>query len=360
MEQNNINNKELPKKQPLIKIITTFILKNILTFLQGFAMGVANIIPGISGGTVILVMGLYDKFIQTLSNVSKWITSIFRFLFGFKKEHRDKAYQNFKAVDWVWAIFLFVGRGLAILIISSFMKFAIDNYPSQTYGAFFGLILASVIIPFEKMEKKGLFEFLALIIGFALLFWFSGLEAFEATNNPSWILLPIAGIIATSAMILPGISGSFLLVMLGVHSYIFGLAPMILQGKLFTFEVAIPLILYAIGWIIGILSFSRFLNFFLKKFHSVSMGFLIGLMLGSLRKIYPFLYMAKREDGMTIDRIPKLLFWNMPEELPLLKYLSSFEFISVMICLVTGIALVLTLHFISRYITAKKRTLNNG
>lgn len=330
-------------------------LNMIITFIQGFAMGVSNIIPGVSGGTIALVMGIYAKFIEILSSISKWISSFFIYLFSpVKKEKGQESLKQFKAIDWLWAIILFLGRGIAVIIASGLMKYLLENFPAQTYGAFFGLILASVIVPWEKMDRKGIKEVIAIIIGFGFLFWFSGLSAFHNTSTPPLWLLPLAGALATSAMILPGISGSFLLLMIGVHTFIISIPGKILDGQLFTFGVAIPLLLYGLGWLFGLLSFSRVLDYMLKRFHSVTMGFLIGLMLGSLRKIYPFLYLSAKEEGQGADEIPKLLFWNMPEDLTLTKYLSSTEFISILICMMLGSAMILILHYSAKSITSAK------
>ncbi len=335
-------------------------IKYLFTFGQGFIMGISNIIPGVSGGTIALVMGIYTRFIKALSDVSRWFTSVLAFLASFKESYKQRVKDRFRDVEWLWVIFLFVGRGIAVLLASSLMKYLIENYPSQTYGAFFGLIIASVVVPGSKMERIKLPEILATVIGFVLLYWFSGLETFYTNSNPAFWLLILGGFVATSAMILPGISGSFLLLMLGVHTFIFGLATKILHGQLFTAGVIIPLILYAIGWVGGLLTFSRFLNWLLKRYHSVTMGFLIGLMLGSLRKIYPFINIYVRQPDMKIDEIPKLIFWDMPEGLPLSDYLTGWEFISIMICMVLGIALVLSLHFISIKLKSEKRFQTNN
>ncbi len=329
------------------------IISCIITFIQGFTMGVSNVIPGVSGGTVALVMGIYTKFIEILSSISKWISSFFIYLFsGLKKEKSIKASTRFKSIDWLWTIVLFLGRGIAVIIASGLMKYLLEHFPAQTYGVFFGLILASVIVPWEKMEKKGIKELVAIIIGFAFLFWFSGLPAFRNTSTPPLWLLPLAGALATSAMILPGISGSFILLMIGVHTFIISIPGKILDGQLFTFGVVVPLFLYGVGWVFGLLSFSRVLDYLLKRFHSITMGFLIGLMLGSLRKIYPFLHTSPETRGLSADEIPKLLFWDLPEGVSLSEYLSGIEFISIIICIVAGAGTIIVLHYTAKSFTS--------
>lgn len=338
-------------KQSIIKVV----LNKVLTFFQGLLMGIANVIPGVSGGTILLVLGVYSRFIDFLSAVSKVVTALFRRIFIHTDESKAVLKDHFRSVDWLWGVLLFLGRGIAVLIAAGFMIFFLEVYPAQTYGLFFGLILASIIVPISKMERKGVFELLGFVIAFGLLFWFSGVEVSSGTESaPALWLLLIAGYIATSAMVLPGISGSFLLLMMGVHTFIFSRASLILQGELFTFAVAVPLILYGIGWVGGILSFPRVLNYFLKKHHSVTMAVLGGLMLGSLRRIYPFLDTAQNTEGMKADRIPKLLFWDMPDNTPLADYLNSCEFISILCCIVSGITIVLAIHFIGKHFDAKK------
>jgi putative membrane protein len=313
-----------------------FYYENLLTFVKGFIIGSSNVVPGISGGTIALIMGIYKRFIKALNDISKWVTSLFSYLIGFKAEKKALTYKNFKDIDWIWVIFLFTGRGIAILLVSALMRYLFENFPGQTYGTFCGLILASVFFPYEKMKKKGLKELIAMIIAFVLLFWFSGLETFETTTEPALWLLVISGIVATSAMILPGISGSFLLVMLGVHFYIFGLASLILEGQLS--KVILPFILYGFGWLVGILSFSRLLNLLLNRYYNITMAFLIGLMLGSLRKIYPF-FLENTDKITELKETPKIMMWDMT-----LEYLLSSQFISTLICMIVGFTVIFIVH----------------
>ncbi len=319
------------------------IITYIIAFLQGFAMGISNIIPGVSGGTIALVMGIYTRFIKAISDISKWITSLLKKI----KATSEKKGIKFREIEWFWIISLMVGRGIAVIVASGLIRYFIDYYPSQTYGLFFGLILASVIVPGSKIKRFRFYEFLAVLIGFILLFWFSGLETFYTNPSPPMWLLLVGGFMATSAMILPGISGSFLLLIIGIHYFVFGIPSKILHGELFTYSVMMPLLFYSVGWILGILSFSRFINYSLKNHHDITMSFLIGLMLGSLRKIYPFLLLSERQPNMKIDEIPKIFFWNMPKGLSLGNYICSMDFISVMISLLVGVAVVITLHKVS-------------
>jgi putative membrane protein len=392
------------------------------TLLSGFAIGIANVIPGVSGGTFALVLGIYDNFITAFDDISRWVTTLIRFLFGFRKEYWEKHRAVTRSANWLWILILFVGIIVAIVATSGVITYLLENYPAQTYGLFFGLIVASVVVPWSKMEKKGFPQFIALIIAFAGLFFLTGMEPnpnylpvsgvqvntshqaniveWEAYNTDSgmdyayyvfrsttksdnledyirigvtketeyeddevkpdttyyytvravesspvfWFVI-IASAISAAAMILPGLSGSFLLLLMGVYSHIFGSFSTLFSNP----GESLPAIaLYALGIVIGLLAFARVLKWFLAKYHSITMGFLIGLMLGSLRMIYPFLDTKNAIKGAEADEIPKLLFWDMPSNVNLGDYLASGEFISIVACLVFGVAVVLILHFATK------------
>lgn len=392
------------------------IISYIKTLVAGGLIGIANVIPGVSGGTFALVLGIYDRFIGAFNDLGRWFISLVAFLFGFKKEKRQRHREITKSIDWLWILFLFIGIISAIIVTSGGVKYLLENYPAQTYGLFFGLILASVVVPWSKMERKGIPELIAFVIAFALLFWFSGIEfqadyneveykvykseqlitiKWEQSKTPSeyhifrtdkntdnideyflrkitkgeqytdkevdtskideyryivksvsvspvfWYVF-LASALSAAAMVLPGLSGSFILLLMGVYGYIFGSFSALFTD--FTASIG-PLMLYGVGIVVGLLSFSKFLKWLLNKHHSITMAFLIGLMLGSLRVIYPFLDTKNAISGMDADEIPKLYFWNMPDNVKLGEYLTSMEFISIIVSFVIGIALVLILHF---------------
>ncbi len=396
-------------------------LQYIKTLLSGFAIGIANVIPGVSGGTFALILGIYDEFIGAFDGILRWILAFIKFIFGFKKENWEKFKQVSKEVNWSWIIILFVGMLLAIVLTSGLVTWLLTRYPAQTYGAFFGFILASVVVPWSKMEKKALPEFLAIIIGFVLLFLLTGYEpnidylevsgvthtdhpdegfnliewdAYDSDNgvnyayyvfrsvkdsnnledyikigitknlsyeddelnsrteyrytvravvsDPAFWFVIVASAISAAAMILPGLSGSFLLLLMGVYSYIVGSFSTLFSDPMGSIP---PLFIYAIGMAMGLLLFARVLKHLLNKYHSVTMGFLIGLMLGSLRLIYPFLDKLNAVSGAEADEIPKLLFWDMPSNVSLSKYLRSGEFLTIIACFVIGFAMVLIMHF---------------
>lgn len=277
-------------------------------YLKGVIIGVANIIPGVSGGTMALVLGIYERLIDALHNISSdTIVSILK-LFRFRKENFEAFKTEMKRIDAVFLLCLGVGALSAIIALAELMTYLLKHQHDPTYGFFFGLVLLSVIAPFQLIKKKTLPVFLAIIIAMssvlAISYAVSGdamlhkaqkkyelqinssqnTQAASASSQQSALILKylylfFLGAVSISAMILPGVSGSFLLLLLGGY---FEILEAITTRN-------IPVLgAFALGCIIGILLFTRFLDFLLKKWYDPTMGFLVGLVLGSLWMIWPF------------------------------------------------------------------------
>lgn len=216
--------------------------------IKGIGVGIANLIPGVSGGTIALILGIYEDLIAALRSIN------LRFLLP-----------------------LSIGIIGALLAGAKVIPAVIENYPLVTQAFFCGLILASVREPFRHLEKRGRIEFLIGLAGFLLAFVVVGMtQSFSPT--PSLVFIFICGFITTCAMILPGISGALILVLLGQYKTV-------LEALR---DLEIPIIVpFALGCLAGVLIFARFLSFLLHRYHSQTMAFLIGLMLGSLRAVWP-------------------------------------------------------------------------
>lgn len=260
---------------------------SVLRFLQGMVMGIAQIIPGVSGGTLALVMGIYERFLGLLNSIGGWLTS-WRSLLS---RTPTKGWQQQKAallrIDWLFAVLLAAGMGSAILLSSGLIEKALLHYKAQTYGFFCGLILVSVIVPWQKLERRGRFELLAGVVGFVLLFWLGSLSEGNGLQSPSPLLFFLGGAVSISAMILPGLSGSFVLLVMGLYQPVIAMINAVKGGDLNS-QLLLSLGLFAAGMVIGLFSFAKVLEWLLKRCHSMTMAFLIGLMFGSLRKIFPF------------------------------------------------------------------------
>lgn len=238
-----------------------------LIFIRGVLMGSADIVPGVSGGTIALITGIYAHLVEAISKI--------RFGFVkplFKGDFNGFLTQLFDEIDFKFFIPLVLGIGVAFLTLAKVVTYCMDTYTAWTYSFFLGLIIASAVILFRKLNEINLKNLLFALIGAILTFIFVSLNPIAA--NHSLLIIFISGMIAICAMILPGISGSFLLLLLGQYKYMLNA----LHQLHFT-----EIIVFVVGAVIGILGFSKILNYLLKNHEEVTMAFLIGVMLGSLK-----------------------------------------------------------------------------
>lgn len=241
--------------------------------LKGFAMGVADIVPGVSGGTVALITGIYDDLISSISSVNKSF---------FSKIIRFEIRSAFNHINGAFLLPLFIGILTAIISMSKLMHFLMKEYSYQTWSLFFGLILASIVyIAKNTSGIKSLKSVLLIILGTGVGY---GVTSLIPVQTPQTLLMVFfSGCIAICAMILPGISGSFILLILGKYLYITSAIKDPFGG-----DNIFILMTFAFGCLIGLLSFSKLLNYLLKNFHTPLMCVLIGFMIGSLKKIWPW------------------------------------------------------------------------
>ncbi|WP_406535000.1 DUF368 domain-containing protein [Methanobrevibacter sp.] len=230
-------------------------------------MGSADIVPGVSGGTIALITGIYAYLVEAISKIK----------FGFVKpllKGDINGFINglFDEIDFKFFIPLVLGIGVAFLTLAKVVTYCMDVHTALTYSFFLGLIIASAVILFKKLNEINLKNILFALIGAVLTFIFVSLNPIAA--NHSLPVIFISGMIAICAMILPGISGSFLLLLLGQYKY--------MLNALHQLHLA-DIIVFVIGAVIGILGFSKILNYLLKNHEKITMAFLIGVMMGSLK-----------------------------------------------------------------------------
>ncbi|MFI0429480.1 DUF368 domain-containing protein [Mariniflexile sp. HMF6888] len=236
--------------------------------LKGLAMGAADAVPGVSGGTIAFISGIYEELVSTISNVN---TSLFKTL-----------YNKGLIAFWNQANGNFVLALLSGIIISyvSFMKLAkylLENHPVLIWSFFFGLIIASIYFVGKQITKWNLPVIIAFIIGAGIAFYITMLPALSTNNSPYFLF--IAGAIAICAMILPGISGSFILIILGAYKT--------LSDAIHDIDIK-KIILFVAGAIIGLLSFSHVLKWLFKHYYNITLALLTGFILGSLNKVWPW------------------------------------------------------------------------
>ena len=234
-------------------------------------MGASDVVPGVSGGTVALVLGIYEGLIGNISTGSK---ALGRLLKGDVGGFID----GLKSVDWLFLIPLLAGIGTAVVILAGIIETALHDFPEAMAGLFFGLVIGSIVV------AKGLLKaptaehaIIAVVVGIVLF----GLLGFQSgpIAEPGALTFIVAGSLAICAMILPGISGSFILLMIGMYSAVLNAV-----DERIISEIA----LVGIGAIIGLALFSSFLTYLLDNFHDRVMATLIGLMIGSLRVLWPW------------------------------------------------------------------------
>ncbi|MCL1128271.1 DUF368 domain-containing protein [Shewanella sairae] len=238
------------------------------TYLKGMAMGAADVVPGVSGGTIAFIAGILDPLLESIKKINPS-------LFGVIKEKGIKA--AFMHINGPFLLCVFGGILTSIFTLAKLITYLLDTHPIPVWSFFFGLIVISVI-HMLKQVKGFTFGRLALFVVGVVFAW--GITMLNPIAlEMTYLNVFLGGCIAITAMILPGISGSFILLLLGLYT------PVI--GAVKNFELGI-IVTFAAGAAIGILCFSHVLSALLRKFHDATLVFLIGLMLGTLGKIWPW------------------------------------------------------------------------
>lgn len=247
-----------------------------INIVKGFLIGIANVIPGVSGGTFALILGIYDRMIKALGGIN---LNIARLIFS-----PAKFIKEFKKMDGFFLLELAAGAVVAIGSLSWVIDYVLRIYPAMTLAFFMGLIIQSIAVPYKMIEKKGARNFIFILPGIMLVMAVYNLK-FDVVE----ISLPvvfISGVLAVSAMILPGISGSFLLLVFGLYESVIN------NIKLFTASLELGsfifLVTFALGCMAGLVLFVRLMKLLFKKYPDKTLAFLIGLVLGSIVVLWPF------------------------------------------------------------------------
>ncbi|MDD9206212.1 DUF368 domain-containing protein [Georgenia sp. 10Sc9-8] len=245
--------------------------------LRGFLMGSADIVPGVSGGTVALVLGIYGRLVAAIRSVVAAMASLAR-------ADLPEAGRRLRAVPWVWLLALLGGVGAAILLLAALLERLLEQHPEPMAGLFFGLIVGAVVISWRLVRRVTWSSLVLTGLVAAAFFLLLGLqesthaEGTELATRPWWAFF-LAGAVAICAMILPGISGSFILLMLGMYTEVLGAVD----------DRNLPVLLaFLAGAAVGLASFSTLLSWLLEHYHDTVLAVLIGLMLGSLRILWPW------------------------------------------------------------------------
>lgn len=257
---------------------------------KGACMGAADVIPGVSGGTIAFITGIYDQLIGSINSING--TALKLFFSGKFKEF-------WKHINGSFLVSLFCGILVSVLSLAGLMQYLLEHHPIQTWAFFFGLIVASSIFILRGIQgwnmKSAMFPVLGVVLGIVVC-------TLSPTQTPDalWFIF-LSGAIAICAMILPGISGSFILLILGKYKYIMGAITGLTTGAAVG-ESLVILCVFAVGAVCGILAFSRLLHWLLARFNKETLMVLAGFIIGSLVKVWPWSNM----EAIVISQFPEI------------------------------------------------------
>jgi len=247
--------------------------------IKGMGMGAANVIPGVSGGTIALITGIFERIINAIKSID---------IVAFRLLLKGKFKELIVHTDFYFLLAVFSGMVISILTLARLFEFLFSHYPVYIWSFFFGLILASIYFVGKTVSKWTVSVVISFIVSAALAVWVSFLN--PAAPNDSFVYLILCGIVAICSMILPGISGSFVLLLMGNYELV-----MIDAVNEINLKVLFPA---GIGMVIGLIAFSHILSWVYKKFRDHTISVLTGFILGSLSIIWPWKNAIYRTDSL--------------------------------------------------------------
>lgn len=243
---------------------------------KGACMGAADVIPGVSGGTIAFIMGIYDEFIGSIARIDSEAVKLLL---------KGRIREFWKHINGTFLLSLVAGIGVSVVALAGLMQMLLSDFPIQTWAFFFGLIVASSIFILRGISgwkmSDGLFLVLGCVLGVVVC-------TLSPTRTPDalWFIF-LSGAIAICAMVLPGISGSFILLILGKYQFIMERITEIVSGINLASNILVMAV-FLIGAVVGILSFSKFLHWLLARWHKETLIVLAGFIIGSLVKVWPW------------------------------------------------------------------------
>ena len=269
-------------------------------FLCGFIMGGADVVPGVSGGTMAFILGIYDELVESIRRFTSW--NCFSILF------RLQFQQALRSLPWPFMLSLGLGILVAIAIFATPIQWMLENRLPQILAFFFGLVLASAVAVLPRIRRWDGGRLIALLAGTAAGWLIVGLPLLQnPPDSPFYLIL--CGAIAICAMILPGISGSFILLLMGKYDYVLNSVHELKSG-INPVENLGTLLLFCLGIFLGISGFIRLLSYFLHRFYDITIAILIGFMLGSLRKVWPWKFDNNIENHNILPAVIDETFWQ--------------------------------------------------
>jgi len=243
-------------------------LQYLIIMAKGLAMGAADAVPGVSGGTIAFISGIYEELVTTISNVN---------LSLFKTLKNEGLTAFWRQLNGNFLVALLTGISISFITFMRLAKYLLENHPILIWSFFFGLIIASILYIGKQIVSWNIKIFVSIIIGAIIAYYITTIPSLANNDNPYFLF--IAGAIAICAMILPGISGSFILVILGAYKTLSDAVHDVDMKKI---------LIFIAGAVVGLLSFSRLLKWLFKHYENTTLAVLTGFIIGSLNKVWPW------------------------------------------------------------------------
>lgn len=262
--------------------------------LKGIGMGAADVVPGVSGGTIALIVGIYEELVNSIKSVN---LHALKLLFTFK-------FADFwRQINGSFLLSVVSGILISIYSLAKLVTFLLENHPVMIWAFFFGLVLSSIYYVVKNVSEWNVMNVFMFLVGTAVAYYITIVTPTSTTNDLWFIFL--SGAIAICAMILPGISGSFILLLLGKYEY--------MMSAVKNLDIFL-LVVFAAGALVGIVLFSRLLSYLLANFYNITISLLSGFMLGSLNKVWPWkLPLSYAPDGAVLTErniLPDAYMWE--------------------------------------------------
>lgn len=318
----------------------------LLVSLKGACMGAADVIPGVSGGTIAFIMGIYDEFVASIARID---TEAVKMLFS------GRIREFWKHINGNFLLAIVLGIGVSVVTLAGLMQMLLSDFPIQTWAFFFGLIVASSIFILRGISgwkmREGIFLVFGIVLGITIC-------TLSPTQTPEglWFIF-LSGAIAICAMILPGISGSFILLILGKYQYIMSCISDLVAGVDFGRNLLIMGV-FLIGAVVGILGFSKLLHWLLARWHKETLIILAGFIIGSLVKVWPW----SNAEAIVTSQFPELaaMAETLPDGLPaeiVKQYMGSADLhiFGAIIFALIGFSLVTGIEMAGKALENKKK-----
>jgi len=288
--------------------------------LRGMGMGAADVVPGVSGGTIAFITGIYEELINSIKSIDLQAMRLF---------FTGRWIAFWKKINGNFLLAVFAGIVISVLSLARLLEYLLEHQPIMIWSFFFGLVLASSYVVSRKISTWEYVKVVALVGGIGIAFYITSVTP-TTTTDATWFVI-LSGGLASCAMILPGISGSFILLLLGKYSFALHAV---------NERILLDLALLGAGAVVGLILFANLLSWLLKKYHDITIAVLVGFMIGSLNKIWP--WKQTLETIVVDDKIKPLVEKNVlpvpgaPED----------QFLVALLMMAAGIGIIFIIELI--------------